>query len=500
MAIGTLERVGTRGSPESPPQTESEIKGRIILATEQYFPTLGGVPAVINQLAKSLTSQGWEVHIIAPSGNRKDYDEQSKFAIVHRIAGRQYADQQFSFPLRRNGTEHHFLSKKMDELFEEIKPSVVHIETPWVIGRAAIKAARRFEAHHSGVRIPIIASAHIMPENIESLLGQQRIRKERKYPLVLRKLAEKLAVKFMVHTYNQADVVIVPTESAEQKLLELGVVVDTEVISNGVDIKEHFNPERIEKERLEEMRKDLKLKEGVPVIGYVGRMVKEKNADLIVDSIKSLVSSNPNMEFYVLLAGGGPERERIMKKAEELGLTEHMKFFNGEKNDGRYTDEDEPYLFQLCDIFAMTGFVELQSISTMKAMAMGKPVVAANALALPELVPPCAEEDLKKPLIEAENGYLFTPDPTVPIRRQRNIEHMDEKNRKVVIAAIARGFQNLLESPESRLRMGMRSREIIKRHDQDLVGIAMGEVYALAEALYESKRKPDIRTGSWIPR
>jgi hypothetical protein len=46
----------------------------------------------------------------------------------------------------------------------------------------------------------------------------------------------------------------------------------------------------------------------------------------------------------------------------------------------------------------MPSIAELQSIATMEAMASGRPVVAADAMALPHLVH------------DGDNGYLFPPD------------------------------------------------------------------------------------------
>ena len=49
-------------------------------------------------------------------------------------------------------------------------------------------------------------------------------------------------------------------------------------------------------------------------------------------------------------------------------------------------------------VFAIASIAELQSIATMEAMASGRPVVAADAMALPHLVH------------DGDNGYLFPPD------------------------------------------------------------------------------------------
>jgi glycosyltransferase involved in cell wall biosynthesis len=52
-------------------------------------------------------------------------------------------------------------------------------------------------------------------------------------------------------------------------------------------------------------------------------------------------------------------------------------------------------LLNSVDIFAMPSEAELQSIATLEAMACGRPVLAANARALPELVE------------HGVNGFLF---------------------------------------------------------------------------------------------
>ena len=57
--------------------------------------------------------------------------------------------------------------------------------------------------------------------------------------------------------------------------------------------------------------------------------------------------------------------------------------------------QDLPALLNSIDIFAMPSEAELQSIATLEAMGTGRPVLAADAQALPELVK------------NGVNGYLF---------------------------------------------------------------------------------------------
>jgi hypothetical protein len=83
----------------------------------------------------------------------------------------------------------------------------------------------------------------------------------------------------------------------------------------------------------------------------------------------------------------------------------------------------------------MPSIAELQSIATMEAMASGRPVVAADAMALPHLVH------------DGDNGYLFPPD---------DVEAFTDRLLRVLTAS-----QSELD------RMSENSLHLIQSHDID---------------------------------
>jgi glycosyltransferase involved in cell wall biosynthesis len=95
-----------------------------------------------------------------------------------------------------------------------------------------------------------------------------------------------------------------------------------------------------------------------------------------------------------------------------------------------------PRLYQAADVYCITSAVELQSITTLEAIATGLPVVAADALALPELV------------VDGYNGFLAAP---------------GDAN------SFARGLLALLRSPDEAPLMGVRGRERACNHSLDTV-------------------------------
>ena len=83
-----------------------------------------------------------------------------------------------------------------------------------------------------------------------------------------------------------------------------------------------------------------------------------------------------------------------------LGIADRVKFL------GHINDEQLPKAYEDCTVFVMPSIAELQSIATMEAMASGRPVIAADAMALPHLVH------------DGDNGYLFPPDDSDALKER----------------------------------------------------------------------------------
>jgi glycosyltransferase involved in cell wall biosynthesis len=106
-----------------------------------------------------------------------------------------------------------------------------------------------------------------------------------------------------------------------------------------------------------------KIRTNVKTIAYIGRLSKEKNVNLIVESAQSF----PNK--YFLIIGDGPEREALEKKAETLNA-KNVKFL------GRR--DDIPKLHQKIDLVVYPWKNEPFGLVALEAMASGIPVIAAD--------------------------------------------------------------------------------------------------------------------------
>ena len=113
------------------------------------------------------------------------------------------------------------------------------------------------------------------------------------------------------------------------------------------------------------------------VVGFAGRLFPGKGVDQLIQAVAQVTRQVP---VELLIAGEGPERDRLKALSNELGTQPEIKFLG--------LVEDMPTFWQRCDIVAIPSdtFVESFSMVTLEAMACGKPIVAARNGAIPELM------------------------------------------------------------------------------------------------------------------
>jgi glycosyltransferase involved in cell wall biosynthesis len=103
-----------------------------------------------------------------------------------------------------------------------------------------------------------------------------------------------------------------------------------------------------------------------PLVVSVGRLVAEKNYELLVDAIAILRERVPGLRC--LIAGEGKCRARIAQRIEALMLTESVRL-PGPRG-------DIPDLLHAADVFVLSSLREGLPVSLIEAMAAGKAIVA----------------------------------------------------------------------------------------------------------------------------
>ncbi|MBE0697894.1 MAG: glycosyltransferase, partial [Anaerolineaceae bacterium] len=201
------------------------------------------------------------------------------------------------------------------------------------------------------------------------------------------KLKIRILWDLMLWTYNRLKLVTTPTETAAAILSQQKINFQVIAISCGVDTV-RFTPGLPEDTGAARAEFGLN-SEGI-IFLYVGRHDREKRIDLLIRGL-ALLRKQGRTDMRLVLAGQGAAKNELQALVRSLALDDQVTFLG-------YVDNQKlPALFRSADIFTMPSPEELQSIATLEAMASGKPILAANARALPELVAP------------GVNGALFEP-------------------------------------------------------------------------------------------
>ena len=116
------------------------------------------------------------------------------------------------------------------------------------------------------------------------------------------------------------------------------------VINNAIDLKKfEFN----EKTR-EDLREEFGIKEDTIVIGHIGRFMKQKNHDFLIDVFNELIKKNENS--ILMLIGQGPLLNDMKQKVRDLKIEDKVKFI------GQVTDVEKYY--NIMDIFLFPSIYE----------------------------------------------------------------------------------------------------------------------------------------------
>jgi len=343
---------------------------RILIVGTTYHPALNGQAIFTVNLAEGLAKRGHEVLMAVPSDQIHPYHKERKgvqLEGIESISLKILHDDAYFSP---------FSGKPIRQIFESFRPEIAHIQDHYPLSRVVVQTARRNN-------VKIVGTNHFMPENLLAYSGWLAFSKP---------LQSWIGWTWMMEVYNRLDIATAQSRNAAELIRAKGLRVPVFPVSCGIDLNRFHPDPKIDRSAcLERYGLDPKQK----VFLFVGRVDAEKKLDVLLRAMSHLKRE----DIQLAIAGRGAAMAELRALADELNLGDRVRFT------GFISNDDLHVLLNSADIFVMPSEAELLSLATLEAMACGRPVLLANAVALPELV------------TEGLNGYLFKPGDPVDAAR-----------------------------------------------------------------------------------
>lgn len=225
------------------------------------------------------------------------------------------------------------LTDEIDSLLEHEQFDILHFHEPWVpvLSRQILSRSRAVN----------VATFHAkLPETIVS------------------RTMAKVITPYTKPLLRHIDAFTAVSEAAAEYLLSLADV-SVEIIPNGIDLK-YFKSNGVTKRDAADPR----------TILYIGRLEHRKGVKYLLEAFALLQSREP--EVRLLIAGDGPDREKLELEARELGL-QHIEFL------GFIDEKRKKELLHTTDLFCSPAiFGESFGIVLLEAMASGLVTVAGD--------------------------------------------------------------------------------------------------------------------------
>ncbi|MGI0134872.1 MAG: glycosyltransferase [Candidatus Micrarchaeaceae archaeon] len=318
----------------------------IAFYTDTFLPAKDGVVTSILNFRQELMKRGHNVYVFA-SGTQSVTSKKDNVFIIKGVKFRKYP--QYNLALFPFFSSVHIRDVKLD---------LAHAHTPFTMGLYGL-------LHAKMNRLPIAGSFHTHFANksvIEEYTSDNK---------TIRKFILKYSWKYARFFYLRCNEVIAPSESTKD-ILAKRHIRDVTVVPNSVDLK-RFNPKvngsAIRNQLLKNRKRD-------KLVLYMGRLSKEKKVDTMIKAAKLLKDE----DITFVIGGTGPAAEYYQHMVNRLHLNNKVKFI------GFVPEERLPQLYAASDLLCMPSMFETQGVVAVEAMATGTPVVAANYLALKELV------------------------------------------------------------------------------------------------------------------
>jgi glycosyltransferase involved in cell wall biosynthesis len=311
-------------------------------------------------------------------------------------------------------------------VFRRERPAVVHTHNPksGVLGRVAARIAK----------VPVIVNT------VHGLYANPALSSGKRWVV---DRAESWAMRLSHHELFQSH------EDLERALRERMLPPQrASWLGNGVDLR-RFDPAVVPPEAIRELRRRWGVDPAAPVVGAVGRLVREKGYLELFDAASAVRRTHPSAAFVVV--GPAEPTKGDGLSASELENAKRA----GVIVAGEGEREDMPTIYAAFDVFVLPSHREGMPRSLIEASAMQRPVVATEIRGCREVVEANRTGILVPPrdpgsLTAAIERLLSDPGQAEAMGRAGRARAIDRFDEDAVVERTVQTYRRLLRGHDIR--------------------------------------------------
>jgi glycosyltransferase involved in cell wall biosynthesis len=185
------------------------------------------------------------------------------------------------------------------------------------------------------------------------------------------------------HILRYFDAIIAVSEKMKREVSALGINKDKIYVLHNALVLENYKKDNSQGQ----FRTELGITDDDMLVANIGRLSPEKGQEDFIYAANEVLKETRNIRF--VLIGIGPDRNKLIKLVNDLGLQKHVTFAGYKENMSQ--------LYGCVDLIVQSSYTEGLPNVMLEAMAMGVPVIATNVGGTSEIIE------------NGQNGILVLP-------------------------------------------------------------------------------------------
>jgi len=316
---------------------------RVVIAIDDFYPSLSGAPMHVMGLGKALAKRGVELTVLTCAYPGQPPEQEINGIEIVRLPGRVFLRGKAEWPIKTMSI------KAIRGVYERVKYGSydivhgMHMYSPLAL--TAI-----YSGHRWG--FPTVLTNHT-----------SHVAKG-----VWRAIYQPIAA-----IVKRTDRFIAVSQAAKALYLSLGVDESKiSIIPNGVDVSKFDS-------KIDGSKARAWLKVGPdPLVVSVMRVEKRKGPKYLVTAFSKVLETMPRAKLVIV--GGGPDKEKISTQIKELKIEKSALML------GPIPHNKVPEVLAAADAFVLPSLVDSSPLVLPEAMATGAPIVCTRVGGIPEMV------------------------------------------------------------------------------------------------------------------